>query len=156
MKNKKPLIIYALILFISFFVQYYFFSNMKISTDFMANMIVFLSIVFGFYITSFAIFSTSYFVKSLYRVEDKEDSTQTLLHRLIKEYKKGLLFNFISIIYFIFLIFLTGQGNNNYLSLSNLYTYFTPIFTIMNFYFGIKMQNSLISIIIQESKINKI
>lgn len=149
--NKKILLIVTII--ISFFVQYKFLNVLKLNIDFLTNLVTFLSIVFGFYITSFSIFSTSTFVNSLYNIEDENNKTQTLLHSLIKQYKTGLVANFTSILYCLLLIFIIGQKELSFLYLDNYLTYFLPLMFLFNFFYGFKMISSLVKIITQESKL---
>lgn len=129
--------------------QYYLLGHVNISEGVTGNIITFLSILFGFYITSLAIFVTSHYVSSLYKVMDQNKKSQTLLHTLTGNYKFGLLVTLFSLIYFVWLeIFFSGGvmtlGNKSHLPFLG--------FLAINFAYCFIMLGDLINIIIQEAK----
>jgi hypothetical protein len=154
-QNKKILKEMSLFLFLGVLIQYFLLKDYVIKNDVLTNIVTFLSIVFGFYITSFSIFSTSTYVSELYQVVDREDKNQTLLNLLIFKYKVGLLVTLISILYFILVIFLLNQDGIESFSLNNKYTYPLISIFLFNFYYGYRMFEILVKIITQESKIKK-
>lgn len=135
--------------------QWYFFSNFKFNTEIFGNSITFLSIIFGFYITSLAIFVTSKYVSDLYKITDQQDKSVTLLHTLLNNYKFGLSITLSSLAYIIFAQFFieTSLPDNNFLYLDK-NKVFLPIMSILviNFYYCFIMLNDLIKVIIQEAK----
>ena len=149
-------IIYLVVLFIIISLsQYFFIGKFSVSNDLITNIITFLSIIFGFYITSLAIFVTSQYVSSLYKIIDKENQTVTLLHTLVRNYKIGLTVILISILYLLFLNFFINQTLEKVLLLNNLKTLPFLSVVIFNFVYSYKMLSDLINVIIQEAK-NKV
>lgn len=146
-------IIYGIVLFI--FIascQYFLIGKFSISNDLITNIITFLSIIFGFYITSLAIFVTSQYVSGLYKIVDKENQTVTLLHTLVKNYKIGLTAILISILYLLFLNFYISQSIDKSSLLNNFKVLpFLPL-VVFNFCYSYKMLSDLINVIIQEAK----
>lgn len=151
-QTKKIFKDVSIFLIIGSLIQYLVLSNFVVKIETLTNIVTFLSIVFGFYITSFSIFSTSHYVSTLYQITDKENSTQTLLHALIFKYKTGLLATLFSILYFIIFIFLLSQKDVLSLQLSERFTYPMVSIFLFNFYYGYKMFEILVKIITQESK----
>lgn len=148
-KIVKPLLI---IVGISLF-QYWLYRDWVISYEFIGNVVTFLSIIFGFYITSLAIFATSRYVAGLYKVSDKNDKSATLLHTLVGNYKVGLTYTLISIVY-ILLVQLSNQSGNCSVSLKE-YLLFPFLGVIAgNVVYGYDMLCHLISVILQEAKFN--
>lgn len=146
-------IIYGVVLFILISSsQYFLIGKFSISNDLITNIITFLSIIFGFYITSLAIFVTSQYVSNLYKIVDKENQTVTLLHTLVKNYKTGLTVILVSILYLLFLSFTINQSLDKSILLNNFKVLpFLPL-VIFNFCYSYKMLSDLINVIIQEAK----
>ena len=146
-------IIYGVVLFILISSsQYFLIGKFSISNDLITNIITFLSIIFGFYITSLAIFVTSQYVSNLYKIVDKENQTVTLLHTLVKNYKTGLTVILVSILYLLFLSFTINQSLDKSILLNNFKVlHFLPL-VIFNFCYSYKMLSDLINVIIQEAK----
>lgn len=135
-----------------FIVQKYFISSeIEVSQDLLTNIITFLSILFGFYITSLAIFITSKYVADFYKLIDKNNPTQTLLHTLLKEYEYGLCVVLISLVYFISLSLLYIDYSNNSYGLVPKNFLIIPLISINIFYSYLMLKN-LIKIVIQEAK----
>ncbi len=132
--------------------QYYFLSNQNFSFEVLSSIITFLSILFGFYITSLAIFVTSQYVSSLYLVIDSNKKEQTLLHTLTQNYKFGLVLILLSLVYFIGVQLFSDASNSDALSFGDLI--FIPVipFLTLNFLYCYFMLTDLINIIIQEGK----
>lgn len=151
-QNKKILKEVSVFVVVGCFIQYYLLKNFVLKIDVLTNIVTFLSIVFGFYITSFSIFSTSHYVTGLYQIVDSQDKTQTLLNSLIFKYKVGLMVALCSIIYFILLILFLNQDANSCLRLDNKFLYPIVSIFLFNFYYGYKMFKILVQIITQESK----
>lgn len=145
-------IFFLVTIFLLCYFQYRILSPLNIASDLITNIITFLSVVFGFYITSLSIFVTSQYVSNLYKITDKENKTVTLLHTLINNYKVGLIIILISIIYFLSLNLLINQTETKSLLLGDYRT--GPVLALMvfNFYYSYKMLSDLTKIILQEAK----
>jgi hypothetical protein len=110
--------------------------------------------MFGFYVSSLAIFSTSTYVADLYKIEEKNDSSKTLLHTLVQSYKLGLIAILLTILYLLFIQITIGQSDNDSIRFSD-YRSLLFLFTVsFNFYWGYKMLSYLIQVIIQQAKRN--
>lgn len=151
----KTFIKFWLIISWSIFFWSYFW-GINIRNDILTSLTTFLSIIFGFYITSLAIFVTSKYVTKLYQIEDENDSSKTLLHTLVMNYRIGLVMIILSILYFLFLTLLVNQTKENFLILSDsIYLIgFFPVIAL-NFFYSFEMLWILLKIILQESKLTK-
>lgn len=132
--------------------QYFLIGNLSISGDLITNLLTFFSIIFGFYITSLAIFVTSQYVSDLYKITDKNNQSVTLLHTLVRNYKFGLSVILISILYFLILNFSIDQTGSKLLLLNNPIALPTLAVILFNFCYSYKMLTDLINVIIQEAK----
>ena len=132
--------------------QYFLLGTYYIESNLINNIVTFFSIIFGFYITSLAIFVTSTYVSQLYKITDQNNKSVTLLHTLITQYKVGLILILISILYLLFIEFILSQTDNNKIILSNIYVLPFLWLVITNFFYSYRMLNTLIKIIIQEAK----
>ena len=147
----------AIITFVSFillaFFQYKFLGNFLLKSAIVTDMITFLSIIFGFYITSLAIFVTSRYVSDLYKITDKDNPNKTLLNTLVSKYEFGLSLILIFIIYLVGIQLYLGQLiEGQFLLLSNFLALpFVP-FSLINFIYSYLMLKTLIKIIVQEAK----
>lgn len=119
------------------------------------NIITLLSIFFGFYITSFSIFTTSRYVAQLYKLDDLENNRrQSLMHTLIHKYKLGLIITLVSIIY-ILVILLVSTNKTPILLKAHWYLIlFLPIM-ILNFIYAFEMMGILVKVIKQTAKLNQ-
>jgi len=155
MKKIIKNILYIAIVLVIIFMQYKFLGKYELKNDLLSSIVTWLSIIFGFYITSLAIFTTSGYVSQLYEIDDGENKGQTLLHTLINKFKLGLYLIIFSLIYLLIVIFLINQLNDNKLLLSDWRLIpFLAIITL-NFVISIELVGILIKIIIQEGKIKK-
>lgn len=149
----KKKIIYSILFFLAIvFIQHYFLTNTKFNVVVFSDIITFLSIVFGFYITSLAIFVTSQYVSDLYKIVDKENQSLTLLHTLTNNYKFGLLLTLISLVYFIMIQFFVKTDASNEAVLGSASMLPALALLALNFIFCFIMLNDLVNIIIQEGK----
>lgn len=80
----------------------------QIQWDFIANVLTFLSITNGFYITSLAMFAGSDFIKKLYW-EQSEDPRYTLLHKLLQVFTFPFYFSISTILYLLFVSLLISS-----------------------------------------------
>lgn len=76
-RHKIFIIVLSAIIFV---LSYYF--KIKTNQVFITNLIIFYSIMLGFYMTSMAMICGSNYAKSLSKIEDKKKTGQTLLHTL--------------------------------------------------------------------------
>lgn len=131
----------SLLLFFSMgiYFQSNFIGNFFIKTQFISDVITFLSIIFGFYITSFAIFTTSRYVSELYLIGDKFQKSLTLLDSLIRSYRFGLIILLFTILYFFIMLFIVTQRSTDQISLKEFIALpITPLI-FFNFFYGYKM-----------------
>jgi len=149
---KKKILYSSLIFSIIVCIQYYFFRDFEFNASLFADIVTFLSIVFGFYITSLAIFITSQYVSDLYKIVDEKNKSLTLLHTLTNNYKFGLLLTLVSLLYFIMIQFVIKADVNNEISLGNASAFPILALLVINFIFCFIMLNDLVNIIIQEGK----
>ncbi|MBX4204799.1 MAG: hypothetical protein KW788_01260 [Candidatus Doudnabacteria bacterium] len=149
--NKKKIYV-VLFLLIMCLLQYWTYGGMKLHTEVVDNVIIFLSIVFGFYITSLAIFVTSKYVSDLYKTIDNKNPSLTLLHTLMKRFKFGLDLILITVLYLLLINFFIKQTLSNELLLSNYYILPFSGIVLLNFIYGYILLNDLVNIIIQEAK----
>jgi CBS domain containing-hemolysin-like protein len=136
-------------------IQYYLLNGYSITGDLLNGVITFLSIIFGFYIASLAIFVSSRYVSELYSITDKDNKNLTLLHRLIKNYEFGLTMILISIAYFLIVQLLISQSEKKSMLLAEnpLFAVFLPMLCL-NFLYSYRMLKDLLNVIIQEAKRN--
>lgn len=142
----------ALIIVLASIIQYYFLGSLQIKSDLVSSIVTFLSIIFGFYITSLSIFATSRYVSSLYKVGDINNKSNTLMHTLFSNYKFGLITTLVTIIYFIIVQVSIGQSGSGFMYLSERLLIPTIGIMLNIFWYSYKMLNDLIRIILQESK----
>ena len=133
-------------------IQYFYFSRFLFKAEIFSDIITFLSIIFGFYITSLAIFVTSNYVSGLYKIRDKEDTSVTLLHTLISNYRFGLILVLLSLFYFISAHFFLIPDQNNFIHLSDKILLPFLGIIIINFWYFYKMLDYLIKVVLQEAK----
>lgn len=108
----KNIIYILIVLGGSFCFQTYL--KLTINIDFISVILTVFSIIFGFYITSFAVFSTSKYLSKLYKIEKKDDNRKTLLDVLLEEFSLATYFLLTSIIYLV-LIYIFIENNYEYL-----------------------------------------
>lgn len=137
------------------YIQYQLLREFYLKSEVINIMTTFLSIVFGFYITSYAIFLTSSYVSSLYKITDAKNKAQTLLHTLVQQYRFGLTAILFSIIYLLCLQFRLNQSNNNQLAMGDIYTLPFLFVVVFNFWYSYRMLDILVKIVIQEAKRKK-
>lgn len=152
-KNNKRLIAELVVFGVGgFLLQKIFLHGYVLRVDLLTNVVTFLSIAFGFYVTSFSIFSTSGYVSDLYKVPDTIDKSQTLLHVLVFKYKVGMLAVLVSILYVMVVILILNQAGTSDVQLNGgLNSFLTSVF-LFNIFYGYRMFEMLAQIIIQESK----
>ncbi len=94
--------ILTVIIFISTSLLFYFL-KLDYNDTFYTNTITYLSVSFGFIVTSLSILYNSTYIKGLYKNKDYESSTLTVLHRLGRYYKISIYYSVFLILYFIVL-----------------------------------------------------
>lgn len=81
----------------------FYFLKLDYNDSFYTNVITYLSVSFGFIITSLSILYNSTYIKGLYKNKDCESNTLTVLHRLGRYYKTNIYCSIFLILYFIVL-----------------------------------------------------
>ncbi len=152
LKKNAGRISFAFFFVAGMIVQDGFLKQISISSGVISNLIVFLSIVFGFCATSLAIFATSKYMPQLYAIEDPWDKSKTLLHTLVGNYQSGLFFALLSILYFLFLQFRIDASSTGSIMLSSSSACFVFSAIILNFYFGFSLLKKLSQVVIQGGK----
>lgn len=147
-KKISPIILFLAICFL----QSYF-GDQILGSDFLSNSILFLSIIFGFYITSLTIFVTSKYVSDLYKITDSENHSLTLLHILIRRYKYGLNLTLASLLYLLSIEFFYNP--NSQFTLGDKLIWPLLAIIIFNFLYSFRTLNDLVKIILQEAKREK-
>ncbi len=153
-QNKSFIIRFFISLFVGFLIYYIFGYKLYLSSNLISNAVTFLSIIFGFYITSFSIFTTSRYVANLYKIDDAENSRQSLMDTLIHKYKIGLVSTLFSILYVIIIFFILGDSEEILLTSNWYLSFFLPII-LFDFIYSFEMMNILIKVIKQTAKLNK-
>lgn len=106
-KDKYKIIL----LFLSINFLFYFLP-VEITESLMQNFITFLSITFGFYMTSLSVLYSSKFIKKLHSEVDNKIKTQTKLHTLTAYFRNSAIWSIISIIVlFIYSLFFKAVDN---------------------------------------------
>ena len=124
--------------------------ELKVTLDFLMSIIIFLSVISGFYITSLTFFTTSNFIKNLYKIEYKN---KTLLHKLLNRYRLGLFLSLFLVVYCIFMIFyISSKETHDFILLSNPFSLVLIVLLFWNFFTHYKLINDYIKIILQETK----
>jgi hypothetical protein len=99
--NKRGITIFFLI------ILFFLFNFIDIDNDnSFPSLITFFSIVFGFCITSLSVIANSSFSKKLYKIENPDNNSQTLLHELIFKFRDTIYFILTNIIIVFFYLFL--------------------------------------------------
>lgn len=96
--NIFSIIILVVISILSYFIQ------TELSSDILTSLMTFLSIYFGFLITSFSILISSEEIKKLYKKADPEDNAINLLERLANYYKVAISSCILSVIIMLLLL----------------------------------------------------
>lgn len=131
-------------------IQFRTLSGYSVSFDVINTIVTFLSVLFGFYVTSLAIFVTSQYVRELYKTTDSNNKERTLLHTLLENYRFGLVVNLFSIAYFVILGLFFGNAEN--FDLGGMPYILLLSSLAVNFLYHYLMLSDLIKIIIQEGK----
>ena len=131
---------------ISIFIQWYF--DLAIKKEFIASLLTVFSMFFGFYITSFAVFSTSKYLSKLYKKQDKLDNRKTLLHNLIEDFKWPAYLLLFSISYLI-IIYIVIENKIPYLYY---FTYIVLGVISLNIFYIFKTIDIFIKAALQSAK----
>lgn len=141
----KKIILYLTGIIVSVLIQLLL--KIEIERGFIATLLTVFAIFFGFYVTSFAVYSNSKYLSTLYLITDKNDSSKTLLHTLLSELKRIVIFLYSSIIYLVILYILIIYNKT-------FATYFACILwwvLFMNFYFTYRMADRYIDVVRQSA-----
>ncbi|MBN1969081.1 MAG: hypothetical protein JW870_06915 [Candidatus Delongbacteria bacterium] len=157
MKNKK---LFRISIFLIISIILYL-TAIDSNTNAFNNIITFLSIASGFSITSLSIIANSSFSKKLYKIEDKNDNSKTLLHILVKKFHSSLIIFILTIsMILFFLLFEKSLSNTTFymkwFDIKVLYVFTSIILTltIYAFYFFISLLNIFTKYVIKSATNN--
>ena len=72
------------------------------------------AIFFGFYMTSFAVFASSPYTKTLYQIQDEKNNSKTLLDNLLYAFSNATYTLLFSIIYLIFVYLIIAYNESTF------------------------------------------
>ena len=78
------IILISIPIIVGAYVQFSFWKTYELTSNTISDIITFLSILYGFYISSLTIFASSSYVGKLY-LSETENKNTTLLHVLVKD-----------------------------------------------------------------------
>jgi len=142
--------VYIGIIFSIFFILS-FLINIKITESAMQNFITFLSIVFGFYMTSLSVLYNSKYIKNMYQEIDPKKPTQRKITTLIQYFKHSAYLT----VFTIFLLMITSlivNIDNNILIINPIFQSFLISIVFSNFIFIILLFKVFINSLIKEAK----
>lgn len=151
------IILISIPIIVGAYVQFIFLKTYELTSNTISDIITFLSILYGFYISSLTIFASSSYVGKLY-LSETENKNTTLLHVLVNSYKLGLTIISFSILYFLFIgLFIGRIKDDKVIKVVLSETVVLPFsgLIIINFLYSYWMLSNLIKVIIQEAKIKK-
>ncbi|MCD4757610.1 MAG: hypothetical protein K8R39_05025 [Arcobacteraceae bacterium] len=128
-----------------------FFIDISITESLMQNFITFLSITFGFYMTSLSVLYNSKYIKKLYDEIDPKKPTQRKIHTLKNYFKNSAYWSLFSIGLLI-LCSLTTKVQNTNLLLNSFFESFLVAVVFINFVFMFLLFKVFINGLIDESK----
>lgn len=128
--------------------------QLVIGSETLSNITIFLSIAFGFYITSLSIFVASKFITSLHKYESKKNPGITLMYELLGRYKEGLILNLFSIVIFILLSFIIDQSQLRRIEFFEPISFLILPLLVGNVIYFYILLRDLINVVIQEAKFN--
>jgi hypothetical protein len=137
--------------FLSVWLQTSLLGSYLIGIEALTNIVTSLSIFFGFYIASLSILGTSEYVSELYNYQDPKKKSQTLLDRLVNNYRVGLGITILSIAYFLILnIFFVNKDHS--MLFSDIFAIPFLFVLLLVFTYSFWMLHILLKIILQEAK----
>lgn len=127
-----------------------FFIDVSISESLMQNFITFLSITFGFYMTSLSVLYNSKYIKKLYDEIDPKKPTQRKIHTLKNYFKNSAYWSLFSI-GLLMTYSLIARMENNALSLNIFFESLLVSIIFVNFIFLFLLFKVFINGLINES-----
>lgn len=97
---------------VTIFVLFSFVINIKLSESVIQNFITFISITFGFYMTSLSVLYNSRYIKRLYEEIDPQQPTQRKIHTLKAYFKYSAYWSLFSIAFTLFCSMISSVENN--------------------------------------------
>ncbi|WP_320346238.1 hypothetical protein [Sulfurovum sp.] len=128
----------------------FFFIDVTISESLMQNFITFLSITFGFYMTSLSVLYNSKYIKKLYDEIDPKKPTQRKIHTLKTYFKNSAYWSLFSI-GLLMIYSLITKIENNVLDLNAFFESILVSVVFINFIFMILLFKVFINGLIEES-----
>lgn len=159
-QDKKKIIYSTIIVFIiSMLTTLYIMDSLDISQEnlkqftssFISNVITFVSICFGFYLTSISILFSSKFIKEL-NVEDKHKPDQRSIHTLKAYFKLAILYALITVAFSFLLLFIVSFASKYYISV--FFSLFFAVF-LENFYFIYLLLKVFLNALVFQARSNK-
>ncbi len=147
--------IHKIYLFLGIVIIYFFnyLVKISISESLMQNFITFLSITFGFYMTSLSVLYNSKYIKKLYLEIDKIKPTQRKIHTLKIYFTNSAFWSLFSI--FISMIYsLVAKVDNNILIINQFFENILIVVIFTNFIFIFLLFKIFINGLIEEGKNN--
>jgi len=133
----------------------YFLAEINISESMIQNFITFLSITFGFYMTSLSVLYNSKYIKKLYDEIDSKKPTQRKIHTLKSYFKNSAYWTLFSIAFIMTCSLFSSINQNNIL---DLYTFFEALIIMiisLNFIFMFLLFRIFLDGLIYEAMPNK-
>ncbi len=130
-KHKTILFIIGILIFSSV----YFLFDINISESMIQNFITFLSITFGFYMTSLSVLYNSKYIKKLYDEIDSKKPTQRKIHTLKAYFQNSAYWTLFSIAFIMICSLFSSISSNNIL---DFYTFIEALIVMvisLNFIF---------------------
>jgi len=127
-----------------------FFIDISITESLMQNFITFLSITFGFYMTSLSVLYNSKYIKKLYDEIDPKKPTQRKIHTLKNYFRDSAYWSLFSIGLLI-IYSLMAKVENNTLVLNNFFENLLVSIVFVNFIFMFLLFKVFINGLIDES-----
>ncbi|HSE35221.1 MAG TPA: hypothetical protein VLB83_03790 [Candidatus Paceibacterota bacterium] len=125
-----------------------------VDRQFIANLIVFYSILFGFCITGLSILATSRFVARLYKSDDPEHPGKTMLDTLVGRFRSCLFYALGALAYFYSVDLVISNTDKERLLSSDLLALPLTPFMLMGFYASYVILTTLAGVVLQEGKQN--
>ncbi len=137
-------------LFIVVFFIFFYCFEINITESLMQNFITFLSITFGFYMTSLSVLYSSKYIKRLYDEVDELKKTQTKIHTLKAYFKNSAYWSILSIIV-LFIYSLFSKVNGNILETNSFFESLIISILSINFLFLILLLKVFLNGLLEEA-----
>lgn len=147
---KHHVAILTLVFLMSFLASFYL-HKVVLTEPIVSNIITFLSITFGFYMTSLSVLYSSKYLEQLYSTIDKKKPNQRKVHTLTSYFKYSAYWNIFSIFLLIVLSLIFGF-QKEILDVNRLITSFIIAVVLVNFVFLFLLFQVFVNGLIEEAK----